>query len=68
MFLVIIVWSNFKDITFSNYNAFFFFQVKVGDGKFIHVWVFRPLPYTNGSPEVHSVQMDKSEQDAIVHF
>jgi len=46
----------------------FFIKVKVGDGKYIHVRVFRPLPHTNGSPEVHSVQMDKSEQDAIVHF
>ena len=42
--------------------------MKVGEGVFIHARVFRPLPHTNGSPEVHSIQLDKTEQDAIVHF
>jgi len=43
------------------------FNVKVGygAGKYAHVRVFRPLPHTGNPPEVQSVEVEKSEGDAL---
>ena len=43
------------------------FNVKVGygAGKYAHVRVFRPLPHTGNPPEVQSVELEKSEGDAL---
>eukprot|EP00438_Fugacium_kawagutii_P004914 Skav217253 [mRNA] locus=scaffold47:408724:423566:+ [translate_table: standard] len=46
----------------------YFVKVKVGDGKFCHVRIHQPLPHTGQPPAVHSLQMDKAEEDAIEYF
>lgn len=46
----------------------YFIKVKVGEGKYIHVRVFRPLPCNNGSLELSAVEEGKTEQDPIAYF
>mmetsp|Transcript_53680 Transcript_53680/g.100603 ORF Transcript_53680/g.100603 Transcript_53680/m.100603 type:complete len:104 (-) Transcript_53680:53-364(-) len=46
----------------------YFVKVKVGDGKFIHMRAFQPLPHTGQPAAVHSLQLDKAEADPLLHF
>jgi len=43
----------------------FFFKIDVGDGHYVHARVFRNL---SQELSVHSVQTDKTENDALAYF
>lgn len=43
----------------------YWFKVDVGDGKYIHVKMFEPLPYTNEPGEVESVEKGKTLEDPL---
>ena len=43
----------------------YFIKVDVGNGSFIHIKVFVPLPYTNLPPSLSDVQIGKSLQDPL---
>jgi len=46
----------------------FFVKVKVGDGDYIHLRIFRPLPPNQDQLELHSMQENKSLEDVLEHF
>eukprot|EP00670_Eutreptiella_braarudii_P006212 CAMPEP_0174285428 /NCGR_PEP_ID=MMETSP0809-20121228/8764_1 /TAXON_ID=73025 ORGANISM="Eutreptiella gymnastica-like, Strain CCMP1594" /NCGR_SAMPLE_ID=MMETSP0809 /ASSEMBLY_ACC=CAM_ASM_000658 /LENGTH=97 /DNA_ID=CAMNT_0015381215 /DNA_START=28 /DNA_END=321 /DNA_ORIENTATION=+ len=46
----------------------YFVKVKTDEDQYVHVRIFQPLPHTGAPPEVHSVQVGKSEGDPIGHF
>jgi len=46
----------------------YFVKVDVGNGAYIHVRIYKPLPHTGAPPSLHSVQTGKSLADPINHF
>ncbi|XP_064629085.1 cystatin-B-like [Lineus longissimus] len=46
----------------------YFIKVRVGDGDYIHLRVFKPLPYTDEPIQLIGVQEGKSESDPIDYF
>ena len=40
-------------------------KVNVGDDKFIHVKIFKPLPYTGEPAVIKEVHLDKSHHDEL---
>ncbi|KAJ8297894.1 hypothetical protein KUTeg_024875 [Tegillarca granosa] len=46
----------------------YYVKVKVAEGDFIHVKVFRPLPVYGNTPRLMDVQTGKAENDAIEYF
>ena len=43
----------------------FFVKIQVSDTEFIHVKIFRPLPYTQQGPEVNEVHLEKTQHDEL---
>jgi cystatin-A/B len=43
----------------------YWFKVQVGESNFIHVKIFKPLPYTNQPPEVNEVHSGKTHADPL---
>jgi len=43
----------------------YFVKVDVGDGEFIHLKIYQPLPYTNLPPELQEVEEGKTATDPI---
>ena len=50
-----------EQVAGTNYKV----KVKVSDGDYIHVVVFKPLPYTQEPPKVSKVEVGKAEGDAL---
>lgn len=46
----------------------YFIKVHVGNDEHIHVRVFKALPHTGAGPEVSSVQVGKTADDAVEYF
>merc|ERR1739845_330064 len=46
----------------------FLVKIHVGGGDHVHVRIFRPLPHTNGAPEVHGHQAGKTAEDPLEYF
>lgn len=40
-------------------------KVDVGDGKYVHIKVYQPLPHTNEPPKLDEVEEGKSLEDAF---
>jgi cystatin-A/B len=43
----------------------FWVKIQVGEGNFIHVKIFRPLPHTGQPPQVQEVQSGKTHADPL---
>eukprot|EP00667_Euglena_gracilis_P018501 EG_transcript_19656 len=43
----------------------YFVKVRVGRNEYLHVRIFKPLPYTHEEPQVVSVQVGKRDRDRI---
>uniref|UniRef100_A0A2C9KTU7 Cystatin domain-containing protein n=1 Tax=Biomphalaria glabrata TaxID=6526 RepID=A0A2C9KTU7_BIOGL len=46
----------------------FFIKIQIEVDIYIHVRIFRPLPYEQTGPEVVSFQLNKSKNDEIEYF
>lgn len=46
----------------------YFAKVDIGDGKFVHLRVFKPLPHTGAGPELVKFLLDKSADEAVEYF
>ena len=42
-------------------------QIDIGDGKYLHVRIYCPLP-GQGGPSVHNYQLDKTAEEPIDYF
>ncbi|XP_029955605.1 cystatin 14a, tandem duplicate 2 [Salarias fasciatus] len=46
----------------------YFIKVHVGDGKHVHLRVFKALPHAGGDIKLHGLQEEKTLHDPIEHF
>ncbi|XP_028414507.1 cystatin-B-like [Dendronephthya gigantea] len=46
----------------------YFVKVDIGDGKYVHLRVFQPLPNTGQGPELSGIELNKSLYDEIDYF
>ncbi|KAJ8333283.1 hypothetical protein SKAU_G00421790 [Synaphobranchus kaupii] len=46
----------------------FFIKVHVGGDDYVHLRVYRPLPFENKPLELHSLQTDKAAHETIGYF
>ena len=43
----------------------YFVKVDVGDGEYVHLKIFQPLPYTNLPPELTDLESGKTASDPL---
>uniref|UniRef100_A0A8D1D824 Uncharacterized protein n=1 Tax=Sus scrofa TaxID=9823 RepID=A0A8D1D824_PIG len=48
--------------------SFFTFQVHVGGNSYVHIKVFKSLPYQNKPLELSGYQVDKTKDDELTGF
>ncbi|XP_002158618.2 cystatin-A1 [Hydra vulgaris] len=63
--------ENYKAISFKTQvvaGVNYFIKVDIGNDRYIHLKVFRPLPFDNEKFELHSVQEHKSKEDELKYF
>ena len=46
----------------------YFAKVEIDDGKYAHLRIFEPLPYTKRPMQLHSYQLEKGLGDEIDYF